>query len=121
VKPVLLAALVLALALPLAASADDGGEVRRTGTCTRSSEIALRLEADDDAIRVELELEEVPRASRWTVVLLHERRLVLRKALRARGDSLEVRRSVPDWFGSDTVAARTAGPRTETCRVTATL
>jgi hypothetical protein len=81
----------------------------------------LRLEADDDAIRVELELEEVPRASRWTVVLLHERRLVLRKALRARGDSLEVRRSVPDWFGSDTVAARTAGPRAETCRVTATL
>jgi hypothetical protein len=121
VKPILLAALLVGLALPLAASADDGDEARRTGTCTRSSEITLQLEADDEAIRVELELEEIPRGSRWTVVLLHERRLVLRKALRARGDSLEVRRTVPDWFGSDTVAARATGPRAETCRVTVTL
>jgi hypothetical protein len=122
VKSAALLALVLAaLALPVAAPADDGDEVRRAGTCTRSSEVTLQLEAEDGMIRVELELDEVPRGSRWAVVVLHERRLVLRKALRARGDSLELRRSVPDWFGPDTIAARATGPRAESCRASATL
>lgn len=110
-----------ALATPVAASADEGDEVRRSGTCTASSEVTLRLRADDGRIRVELELEEVRRGSRWAVVLLHERRIVFRGTLRASGDSLELRRSVPDWFGSDTVAARATGSRRETCRVSATL
>jgi hypothetical protein len=120
-----LAALCAALALPLSATAgeDDGGDdVRRTGSCTGSSETRLRLRADDDTIRIELEVETRRRRSTWTVILLHERRIAFRGRLRARDDgSVRLRRTVPDWFGSDTVAARAVGPGPETCRVSASL
>lgn len=117
---VALAALVAALALPVAAAADD--DVRRTGSCTRSSEIELELRADDGSIRVELEIETGLRRARWRVILLHERRTVFRGIVRTRSNgSLELRRSVPDWFGTDTVVVRATGPRAETCRVSAAL
>ena len=117
---VALAALVAALALPVAAAADD--DVRRTGSCTRSSEIELELRADDGSIRVELEIETGLRRARWRVILLHERRTVFRGIVRTRSNgSLELRRSVPDWFGTDTIVVRATGPRAETCRVSAAL
>lgn len=117
---VALAAVVAALALPVAAAADD--DVRRTGSCTRSSEIELELRADDGSIRVELEIETGLRRARWRVILLHERRTVFRGIVRTRSNgSLELRRSVPDWFGTDTIVVRATGPRAETCRVSAAL
>lgn len=116
-----LAALSSALAVPLSAGADDGpDEIRRTGTCSRSSEIRLRLRSEDEAIRVELELENGRRGSKWAVILLHERRTTFRGNLRMDGDgSIELRRSVPDWFGVDSFVVRASGPRGETCRVSA--
>jgi hypothetical protein len=117
---VALAALCAALALPLPGRADDGDDVRREGTCTRSSSIELRLRSDDDRIRVELEIEPA-RRGRWSVILLHERRIAYRGTMRGSGESIEVRRTVPDWFGSDAFVVRATGPRSETCRVTATL
>jgi hypothetical protein len=119
-----LAAVVAALVLPLAAVADEEprDDVRRTGTCTGSSKVELDLGADDGAIRIELEIETRRRGAKWSVILLHERRTVFRGIVRTRGGgTLELRRTVPDWFGSDTVAARASGPRRETCRVSATL
>jgi hypothetical protein len=119
-----LAVACAALASPLAAAADDDprDEVRRTGTCTGSSEITLRLRVDDGAIRIELEIEPSRRGSKWRVILLHERRIAFRGTLRARGGgSVELRRTVRDWFGTDTVVARATGPRAETCRVSATV
>jgi hypothetical protein len=122
---ILLAALAAALMLPAGAAADDGGggsEVRRTRRCTGSSEATLRLRAKEGVIRVELELDTEQRGSRWSVILLHERRIVFRGALRAgRSSSLRLRRSVSDWFGKDTVVARATGPRAEVCRVSASL
>jgi hypothetical protein len=112
----------LALPVPAAAGGDDGrDEVRREGTCTGRSETTLRLRADDGEIRIELEIETSRRESRWSLILLHERRIVFRGTLRARDDSVRLRRRVPDWFGSDTVVARATGPRAETCRVSATV
>ena len=117
---VLLAAVVAALAVPVAAAADD--DVRRTGSCSRSSTIELKLRADDGAIRVELRIETGRRGAKWGVILLHERRTAFRGVLRTRSNgSLELRRNVPDWFGTDTVVVRATGPRTETCRVSAAL
>ena len=117
---VALAAVMAALTLPVAAAADD--DVRRTGSCTRSSEIELELRADDGAIRVELEIETGRRQAGWRVILLHERRTVFRGVIRTRSNgSLELRRSVPDLFGADTVVVRASGPRAETCRVSAAL
>lgn len=120
---VALAALCGAFALPLSATADDGPEdVRRTGDCSLSSEIRLRARSDDDVIEVELEIETPRRGSTWAVILLHERRIAFRGNLRTRSNgSIELKRSVPDWFGVDVLAARASGPRGESCRVSARL
>ena len=70
-----------AMALPLPASGsagDDRDEVRRTGTCTHTSEATLRLRAHDGTIRVELEIDGERPGSRWAVILLHERRIAFR-------------------------------------------
>lgn len=115
------AALAVALTLPPRATAGDD-EARRTGECTGSSAVTLRLRADDDAIRVELELDTERRGSRWAVILLHERRIVFRGTLRTGSSgSLRLRRTVPDWFGRDAFVARAAGPRAEACRASAAL
>jgi hypothetical protein len=117
-----LAALCAALALPLAARADEDDDVRRTGTCSRSSEVQLRLRGDDDVIRVELEIETDQRGSKWAVILLHERRIAFRGKVRASGGgSVELRRVVPNWFGPDSVVVRATSPRGESCRVSARL
>jgi hypothetical protein len=124
IRRLVLAASLAALALPLSATADDDprDEVRREGTCTGSSDVELRLRGDDGRIRVELEIETGRRGARWRVIVLHERRTAFRGEIRTRSNgALELRRSVPDWFGTDTVVVRASGPRAETCRVTATL
>ena len=93
----LVAAAVLAsLVLPLGAAADDdpGDEVRRSGTCTRSSDVEMRLRADDGRIRVELEIETGRRGAAWNVIVLHERRTAFRGTLRTGSNgSLELRRN----------------------------
>jgi len=122
--PVALVALVAALAAVAPAAAvvaDEGDDVRREGVCTGRSELSLRLRADDGEIRVELELEAERRGSRWFVIVLHERRTAFRGTLRARGDSLRLRRTVRDWYGSDTFVGRASRAGRETCRVSATL
>lgn len=118
-----LAGLCAALLLPLAGRADDGrDEVRRTVGCSGSSTAELKLRADDEAIRAELEIDSRRGGSRWAVILIHERRIAYRGTVRSTsGGSAKLRRSVPDWFGPDTVTARATGPRAETCRVSATL
>jgi hypothetical protein len=115
--------LCASLALPLTAAADDGpDDVRRSGACSHSSEIELRVRSDDNVIRVELEIETSRRGSTWAVILLHERRIAFRGNLRSRSNgAIELRRSVPDWFGVDSFVARASGPRGESCRVSAKL
>jgi hypothetical protein len=120
---VLLAALV-SLVAPLDALArgtDD--DVRVAGRCSRSSDVSLRVRADDGRLRVELRVDTNRARAAWQVVLLHDRRLAFRKTLRTGSSSrsLRVRRELPDWFGRDTVVARATGPRGETCRASATI
>lgn len=117
----LLAALVAcaALVLPAVASADDGGEVRKAGTCTASSRMTIRLRHDDDRIRVELEIRTRRKGSAWNVILLHERRIAFRGVIRSRGDTVRLRRSIADWFGRDSIVVRASGLRLESCRVSA--
>jgi hypothetical protein len=110
-----------ALLLPTVASADDGGEVRKAGTCTASSRMTIRLRPDDDRIGVELEIRTRRQGSAWNVILLHERRIAFRAVLRSRGDTVRLRRSIADLFGRDSIVVRASGPRLESCRVSAAI
>jgi hypothetical protein len=117
-------AVCLALLLPTVATAGDGDrEVRRAGTCTGSSRATIRLEADDDTIEVELEIRTRSKTKAWRVVLLHERKVAFQGLVRPRsgGRAVRLRRTVPDWFGPDTIVVRATGPGVETCRATATV
>jgi hypothetical protein len=124
----LLVALV-ALAVPAAAAADDddddaGDDVRVAATCSRPVQAELRLrERDDDVVRLDVELRDRRRAGRWLLVVVHERRLVLRARLRPSRSSgtLTLRRTFRDLFGEDTVRVRASGPGRASCRVSATL
>lgn len=119
------AALAVALTLPVAASAggvDEDDDVRVRKACSRGSTTTLRVRADDGVLEVELRVEPRRRVGAWSVVLLHERRIVYRGRLSGTGGgSVRLRRNVPDLYGRDAVTARASGPLRETCRVSATI
>jgi len=102
---------------------DPSRDVRVAGICGAGSTAKLRLKADDGQIEVRFEVEQRRGGSLWRVVLVQERRVVWKGGARTtRGDSsFELRRTLPDLPGSDTVTARAWGPRGLTCRATATL
>jgi len=120
-------ALALALAIPGAARADDGGDgrdgarrdVRVAGRCDSGATSKLRLRSRDGEISVEFEVKRRHSGERWRVVLVHERRVAWRGS-RSSG-SFRVRRSVADFDGADQLTARASGPRGITCRASATL
>jgi hypothetical protein len=106
------------------APADDGGriEARTRVACTRGTTSTMRLRAEKGEIRIDLELEHRRQAGPWLVVVLHERQIVARVTLRSPGRGpVELRRTVPDFFGTDTILIRATGPRGETCRTSATV
>ncbi len=118
----LTAVLVVAVSPTAAASrGDGGGDARVAGVCGRGAESTLRLKADEGRIELRFELEGRARA-RWRLAFVHERRVAW-KGLRTTGrnGSLEVRRTVRDLPGTDTVVVRAVGPRGLTCRAVATL
>jgi hypothetical protein len=103
------------------ASADDRVELR--GKCSAGSAWRLRVRAEDRQLRIEFRIEPRLRTGLWQVIVLHERRIALRRTLRAPdgGGSLELRTTVPDWWGTDSIVIRATGPRTEICRASATV
>lgn len=118
----------LLVVAPIASAKDGEGkegrvELRQSGVCTVSSSVKLRVRAEDGSIRVELEVDTRRNGAVWHVVLLHERQIVFRGKLRtaAPSGSLELRRTVADWFGSDAFVARATGPAAESCRVSVTI
>ena len=86
-------ACVLAALASAPAVADD--EARARASCTRSSAAELRVRSDGRRLRVELELRNRGPATRWQVVVVHERRMAWRGSVRtpARG-SARVRREL---------------------------
>lgn len=123
----LVVAVVAALSLCGVATAaggdDDRIELDVRGTCTGKSTSRLRLRGEDGRIRIEFRLDPRPHSGVWHVVVLHERRIVSRVTVRAAGSDgrIELRRTVPDWFGTDAFVLRATGPKNETCRASATV
>lgn len=116
-----LTAALLGLAAAPSARADDD-DVRVRGTCTGASQVRLRVRADDGRLRIELELANRGRATRWRLVIVRERRLAWQGTVWTRArSSARIRRSYVDWFGEETVAVRAVARRGEACRATATV
>ena len=122
-----LAALAI-LSVPVAARGDDDDDdvddVRVERTCTGTSTVRLRVRArEHDRLRIDLDVRTTRRGARWTVVVVRERRLVLRTTRRTGQTSraFSIRISIPEWDGRNTVSARAIGPRGEVCRAAAIL
>ena len=116
-----LALALLTLALPAAAFARGGDDARATGSCGRGASAELRVRAHHGAIEVELRVRRARDGERWSVALVHERRVVWRGSARTAGDGFRVRRTVPDYPGADELSARAVNRRGLTCQATATL
>jgi len=122
---------LLALTLALAAlcgatrAAADGGdrEVRVRGACTGRNVSQLRVRAEDGRLRIDVRVQSPRPYARWTVVVLRERRIVFRGPVRTvqGGRELELRRTVADWPGTDTVAVRASTRDGQSCRASATV
>ena len=119
---------LVALALPLAARAEEGddneADVRVEQSCPGGSTIRLRVRTrDGDELRIDLDVRTPRRGSSWTVVVIHERRIATRIRMRtgSSSGSFSLRRTVPDWPGRDTVSVRAIGPRGEVCRAAVTI
>lgn len=121
-RRLVLAVLALALALP-PASALARGDVRVAGSCGRGASAELRVRAHDGALEVELRVRRNRAGERWSVALVHERRVAWRgRATTSRSrEGFRVRRTLPDYAGADQVSARATSPRGLTCQASATL
>jgi hypothetical protein len=121
----LLALILLASAAGTARADDDGGgsEVRVTGTCGRGAVAMLRLRREDHALEVRFGLRQARGRGLWRIAIVHEHRVSTRatRTTTRRDDSFELRRSLRDLPGSDTVVVHAWGPSGLDCQATATL
>ena len=113
---------IAALALPSAALARGSDDVRVAGSCGRGASAELRVREHGGAIEVEYRVRRGRSGERWSVTLVHERRVAWRgRATTSGGDGFRVRRTLPDFAGADEITARASSPRGLTCQATATL
>lgn len=101
----------------------DRDEVRVAGRCGAGATAKLKLERDDGALEVELEVDQNRNGVAWRVAIVHERRVAWKGTRRTRppSGSFTVERILTDLPGADTVTARAIGPNGLTCRAAATL
>jgi hypothetical protein len=101
----------------------DNGDVRRTGTCTGSSEAKIKLSREDGRIEVEFEVDQNRNGVRWAIVLRQRGVIVFTGSRTTHGPSgsFELRRLLNDRAGADRITARATSPSGELCRASATL
>ena len=128
-----LAALVLVLLTSSAGAAaargtdhgggGGGGDVRVAGLCGAGATASLRVRSRDSGIEVRFHLRQTRKWGSWRVTIVHENRVSSRAATKTTrtDDSFEIRRTLPDLSGSDTVVVTAWGPGGLGCRASATL
>jgi hypothetical protein len=119
-----LLALLLALAAPSAATARGGGggdDARVTASCGRGASGELRLKSDDGAIEVEYRVRRARGGERWSVTLVHERRVAWRGGATSDGGGFRIRRTLSDYAGADEITTRATNRRGLTCQATGVL
>jgi hypothetical protein len=129
-RVVLLVLLLLALSSGAAAASggDNGGgggkaEVRVVGDCGPGARSSLRVQARDDGIDVRFRLQQTRGRGVWRLTIVHENRVSFRatRTTTRAEDSFELRRTLRDLGGSDTVVVQAWGSSGLGCRATATL
>ena len=115
--------LVFAVRSVAAVAKDGRGEVRVAGVCGSGVTSKLRLKSEDDGIELRFEVDHSRAGVLWRVVLVHERRIAWKGAVRTTrpSGSFQVRRTVQDLAGADAVTARALGPGGLVCRAAAVL
>ena len=115
-----LALLGSAAVAPAFGKGDD--DVRKTGSCTSSSETKLKLSPEDGGLEIEFEVDENRAGRTWDVTLRSGSTRLLKRAATTRGPSgsFEVRKVVGRTSGTfrATATSRTTG---EVCRVRASI
>ena len=122
--PLAILLVLLFAARPAPAVAKDGrGDVRVAGVCGSGATSKLRLKSDDDGIELRFEVDYSRAGAVWRVVLVHERRIAWKGAVRTTrpSGSFKVRRTLQDLAGADAVTARALGPGGLVCRAAAVL
>ena len=122
IRPLLTVAVVAAVLTGTATAGIGDGE-RRTelrirAACTGPSVSRLRIEAEDETLRIDFRIDSARRPRNWMVVVIRERRITFRGVLRpARGSrTVRLRRAVADWPGAEQVAVRAVATDGEACR-----
>jgi hypothetical protein len=117
------AALVTCALATGSAAARTVDDVRGVGACSKGVAAELRLKSEERGIELRFKLRQTQASSAWRVALVQERRVVWKGTLRTRwqSHSFELRRTLQDLHGDDTVIATAWGPRGLGCRATATL
>lgn len=101
----------------------DGNDVRVAGVCGRGATASLRVRSRDAGIEVRFQLRQTRGRGTWRVTIVHENRVAARAIVKTtRGDdSYEVRRTLRDLPGSDTIVVHAWGPSGLSCRAAAAL
>ena len=97
--------------------------MRVAGVCGRGAGSSLRLRAEDGGIEVRFRLWQTRGRGAWRIAIVHEHRVSARATGRTTrsDDTFELRRTLSDLRGSDTVIVNAWGPGGLGCRAAATL
>jgi hypothetical protein len=108
--------------VPATALAKDG-DVRKSGTCSKSSASKIKLSPDNGRIETEFEVDQNRSGVRWKVTLRRNGKLATstHATTAGRSGSFTVRRLLSNGSGADTVTARATSPSGETCTAKATI
>jgi hypothetical protein len=108
-------------AVPTAPAKD--GDVRRTGSCSDSSDWKLKLSEENSKIETEFEVDQNVTGDEWKVVMKKDGEVFFRgrRTTRGRSGSFEVRRLVGDGNGSERIVGHARNLETdEVCHGKAT-
>ena len=117
-------ALVALAALPAAAGATDGGDIRKPGTCTGSSSSKIKVKADNGRIEVEFEVDQNRSGEKWKVKIKDNSQTAFSGTATTRGasGSFSVNKRIADQAGSDEITGvarnKSSGER---CSASATI
>ena len=110
------------LVIPMAPVSANEADVRRSGSCSGSTDWKLKLSPENGRIEVEFEVDQNRTGHDWKVVMKHDGDVFFRgtRTTAGRSGSFEVRDVTDNSNGTDNYVAKARNPQTdEVCRGTA--